>query len=1378
MIEAVLLSILANIATEAGKALFIKRIGNTTIVERIEKAFDRALKKWSVNKDIRERELLHLDNRTLLLKQIATHSITNQSIDPNIKELLDFFKFEIMSDGVAYNLLIDDYFQNSIERDDRVEMKLDALRDIIVDSYKNHNTNEQSATTEILPIQIEPKKDVIPHNYFIQHLQEDPLYIPRKLINYKNIGKEEIFFNLQFDTPKEDEYSHLAELIHNKSRIVVLGNAGTGKSVELKETAIKLAKAGTFFPIFISLNSYTIDKNIEESINAVWREIPESDIVLFLDGLDEIEPQFINASKRKISSFSTMFPNVNMVISCRTNFYDLPTDNKVGTLREFEPFHLAELTISDVIKYVYENHQIDGQTFINAIYQNNFSDLVFNPFFLKLLIQNYKLNNNAFSRNRVEIFREFINSRIELDESHFEETFSVSEGKFQALKLLRRISLAMEVIGISTIEEEDFHELIPDSKDFQLVKYCTVFNKEIKETGKWKFEHNYFREFLCAELLSKQSFEVVKSFICIQNFDKVLPNWFNTVAQLISILDKNDELFKDLIQWLIKNDSEVLVNVEREKLSIEIREEIFKQIFEYYKGLKIWIDSNKFNDKDLAYFGQSNNSISFIIGQASAATNHRITRINALSILGGFDLIEFPDKEALKSLLLHMVEEEKSDSFFVFNIIHTLIKCNFTDKETAETLYSMVGSSNSQYIRASMYKFFFSCTDFEKYIEYYIEGYRLLKVKDEGRDDTNLFDEGANLREGIKSFRSPEALKRIIDFSMESHLIERDFEADELLTCIVKNTVIAFKEQDTIYNSVFELMKYHSKYWHHQEPNIILSFFEETDTKLRAFNEALTALKEPEDSYYSSMLLAHLADSSSIEMIIGAYNEGKINSNQLDRIYWDIKFVNQLLSEDLKAQVDDKTDHSILIPVQKNWDNLRHMKTQESFDLLFDHPKFLAECLNIFEERDELTLEELTSIRKRGFNNTELEELFTESALDLVRDFASYNPVEKVKLTEWINETGNFEWYRISESFMLLKRDANLDINDSQILILKEWFEKYIKIIDFTKAITKVHENSFSVVNNARYLVFLMKRFGFDCPESVLLDMLSFSFGNIVGVEDIQIEDILKSVEKGKVNKRIIENINGHRIEEFSIYETHVKYALANKLKDSFATIIDDIIHSNFRAYKKNSIIESYIDAGNDINKLKEVFDEFDIEVKIHTLSKLLILGEYEFVTQKLLIMHEVETNEEYLLNINNLLISAKQIVGLEYSIDWIKRNKRSPFSQNGQGLAYFNDIKALPKLIELLELSYDKTICTEHNLDKLWGIVINGIEFLALTSIENFELVRSEIADFIEQNKNKLEDVEFINRPFEKIKEKMYNNLTTKYDIRSAIEMIDKSVK
>jgi hypothetical protein len=329
-------------------------------------------------------------------------------------------------------------------------------------------------------------------------------------------------------------------------------------------------------------------------------------------------------------------------------------------------------------------------------------------------------------------------------------------------------------------------------------------------------------------------------------------------------------------------------------------------------------------------------------------------------------------------------------------------------------------------------------------------------------------------------------------------------------------------------------------------------------------------------------------------------------------------------------------------------------------------------------------------------------------------------------------------------------------------------------VIDFRVAVTKNKNGGFSINNYACYLAFFMQRFSFKCEDSKLLDMLSFAFGNLIGMETIQFDYVINEIKDiGKVNERVIENINSHNIAESSIYETHIEFALSNNLKQCYPTIISDLVTSDLKNYQKNSIIDLFFKSHQNISELKNICDELDIEVQLHLFEKLIVTKEKSFVIKKLNSFSNSELDIETMRSVNNLLITTKQILGLEKSIDWIITNKQNPFSQHGQGLSYFEDVKALPFLITLLELSYDSSITSEHSFDRMWSFVVNGLEYLALSSKENYTIVLARMKSFIDENKGKLENVEFLNRPIESIKEKYYNNETIKYDLETAMTKI-----
>lgn len=166
-------------------------------------------------------------------------------------------------------------------------------------------------------------------------------------------------------------------------RMVLLGGAGLGKTTELQQVAWEISKRKKF-PIFLSLNNYTSrETNIEKYINPRWNEIPPQQLVILMDGFDEIEPGSTMQAVRDIQSFAEQNPSIKIIVSSRTNFYNKTSGEEEGsTLRDFSPYLLESLTQEDYKKYITENFTFDYDCFYKEVTQNRLLPLLENPFFL------------------------------------------------------------------------------------------------------------------------------------------------------------------------------------------------------------------------------------------------------------------------------------------------------------------------------------------------------------------------------------------------------------------------------------------------------------------------------------------------------------------------------------------------------------------------------------------------------------------------------------------------------------------------------------------------------------------------------------------------------------------------------------------------------------------------------------------------------------------------------------------------------------------------------------------------------------------------------------------------------------------------------------
>ncbi len=174
---------------------------------------------------------------------------------------------------------------------------------------------------------------------------EVPQYLARKVYLTKEYNSENRFL-------LRDEFAEdLTSVIQQKKLIVLLGDAGVGKTTEFLRVASYFYKEECgLYSIFISLNKYV--QSLTELLPPNWNDIPENQLLLILDGLDEIESKNRNDFIRQIELFAEQHPTSHVCISCRTNFYRSETQQSSGTLNKFSSYTLLNLSSEEIEKYI------------------------------------------------------------------------------------------------------------------------------------------------------------------------------------------------------------------------------------------------------------------------------------------------------------------------------------------------------------------------------------------------------------------------------------------------------------------------------------------------------------------------------------------------------------------------------------------------------------------------------------------------------------------------------------------------------------------------------------------------------------------------------------------------------------------------------------------------------------------------------------------------------------------------------------------------------------------------------------------------------------------------------------------------------------------
>lgn len=132
------------------------------------------------------------------------------------------------------------------------------------------------------------------------------------------------------------------------SNVLVMGDAGHGKSVEMQHLAAELGRTAKF-PFLYSLKQYC-GQAIEDLCPEEYRDLLPSRQVLIFDGYDELGT-YIDVFDRNLRAFCKDFPSVCIVISARGNF----CQHKISQENVFANFtvcSLEELNERDIVQYM------------------------------------------------------------------------------------------------------------------------------------------------------------------------------------------------------------------------------------------------------------------------------------------------------------------------------------------------------------------------------------------------------------------------------------------------------------------------------------------------------------------------------------------------------------------------------------------------------------------------------------------------------------------------------------------------------------------------------------------------------------------------------------------------------------------------------------------------------------------------------------------------------------------------------------------------------------------------------------------------------------------------------------------------------------------
>ena len=1190
-------------------------------------------------------------------------------------------------------------------------------------------------------------------------------YIKRKLMkkeDYYKFGEYAPFF--------EESFSDLHTLITaRKKKIVLLSDAGYGKSTELKTITYKLIEEENqdFIPILIELDTYVDGEMIDYIRNKIGDEsqslldYDKSKLIFLFDEFDQV----FNKGKaaRRIRNFMEKFNESTFIIACRTNFYS-------GQFEDFNIFVLLRFNLADIKKYSRKLLGSKSSVFINQLEEYNYFDLGRNPFFLNHLIEIFR-RDKKIPATPSEIFPRIVSLALENDKKRLTSKYDLRQTypTSEIGKDLMNLSLIMETLQRNFIAIDEFNKIFSDKNKRLVIPELSLIKKSfLKEGDVYQFQHNNFQEYLTAKVLSNQNLNVILEFISFRlvikrgisliekRIDKINPSWANTVAFLCQLREKSD-----LLEYLMKNEPELTLRFELNRIDEENREKLFKTIFEKYTSRGIIIDRN-INYEEMAKFGKTREIYDYLMKYATAKKENFVSRYNAIEMLRRMKGLE---DESLRHLLIEFAKDENENQNVRYISFHALSWLGMASLDTIDALKYLKDSNNNR-VLSGLYYLIKESAHTDQYVDILLTGIHKTRSRSSSKEFP-LVDISWDLMRGIEKIQSIEGVKKTIRHFILNPEDLREFDIERLTEKIVNNAINVYKVDNSIYNEVTKLTKITSKERIDKAISKIQLFFQKTGTTFNLFKEVY---EEGIEKNYR--LLASIADEQCVDFLINQYLQAKLTDTNIRTFINFLSFKNREKYDNLLNTINEKTNNKFLPPPPRDYENDKKERMKRKIEIIFDKNEFLKEVEKIFdgEGKEEISFEDIENLLIESYDKDK----YNEFVMRELSYYLEHKKNVKWKLDNLKNKFNqiDYEWFTIKHVFNLLYHGSELELSKEQIVVIKDYCLKNLKKVDFRDALKPTDKGS-ATSEFATMLWYFLRKFNFVYPEEVLLDMLSFDW--LEGNQFVGIDYLEGKLSPEKIRERILDNLNkGIKVEE--VLKNHINYCKKHNLIKTRDQLSNIIKNPEIKIENRLLALETVADFPDSTIILEEMLNIDELELFIKSAEILITQGNNKS-KEKLLLKLSSE-NESFALESAKLLIKEQDLSAIRYYCDYIKRTKKFEVDFHDRNpLQETKTIKALPILIELLKFSYEyKNEIQQSEFDRLDNTVISILKNIALQKFSNSDRVVKALQKFKKKYRVQFGDLNFLNAVCDDIKKTFLINYTSKITVDEAIEKIKRN--
>jgi len=1188
-------------------------------------------------------------------------------------------------------------------------------------------------------------------------------HIKRTLIESEVYYKNESFIDLGLESLANNRRS-LEELIgENKKRIVLLADAGYGKSCELKNLFSQLTKSGEGYwkPIYVPLNIYTggsLEKYIENCVPD-WRGIasavPPNQLIFLLDDYDQVKDK--ESTAKEIEQFASKYSDGAIIVACRTNFYS-------NQFKTFQQYNLPYFNKEDVLAYC-ANLKIDGDMLLKEVSRKGMYEYARNPFFLKYLCDIYSTAKEIPS-DRKEIFNKIIDDSIAEDVRVGRICAPVDAGLIK--EYLIKMAVVFEILQRNWGTAGEISKVVSEDGYGRIERLSLIKKTFADGNQNFQFIHNNIQEYLAALKLSEADLWKIVDYIGIPkagtgfigeaidyldtsvfgiDVGKVLallckhlrkyyppprtinPSWANTTAFLV-------QLRPDMFGYIYKTQPEFSLKFDADSMGQSNKSKVFWKVFNSYSKRHI-VFSQEIDPKELARFC------------ADEVTYKRLKAIAQNSVIqaekiNSFEVLRYcpiaKTDPGIKEMLLTCALNNKESEGVRRSAVYALAGLKCCDAEDLSKLIE-IRKTGGVYLVAAV----FSLVSRSVYVETQVDA-----ILDElgKQKSTTLMDYGYNIAECLKNMRSASPVRKVLGFYSAAEHRLSEYRTSKILEVLIPNATQAFADDPKVADSMWELFVKASESGERKAVKPIREFFLKTNLSVSRTCELLKNVNNE-----SLSLIADIVGEAGIEVLISEYQAGRIAEAdvwkfvhyfRLER-YDDIGMLSPVYEVLPKQQVENARD----------WKKEREQAFARDLEIIFDKEKLVAEITNVFDAAGKKTITE-DDLDRRSLVQDPLHN--SQHVYHLLLEFIHEKGDSGLNLDDVLGAISKWDYreYSVFQAHKLFENSHDFELKNEYVELIRGYCVDTLPKLEFRVGVRENPLGHFSLLTRERIVAFFMRKYSVECPEAILKDMTLFDW--LEGQGWVGLSYVEERLPADTLRRVVLENLK-QGITVSPVLHNHISYCAKHDLSEASAYLEMVVFNPDCSVDNRDLALDTLVKFSVQDDVLLKVSD-FDIPELFEKAATELLKRNYDRYTSN--IEAKMDSKKVEIANkATELLINSQNIKAIMQYVAKIKEEKKFRYNRDDCPLMRIKTSQAIPILLDLLEFSYCDKV-EEDEFRRLSSTTITVLREIAILDVSNMRRVCKGLDQIIGKLGKEKDYVHYLHQEISNIEKAYYISVTT----------------